>query len=97
MEDQAELDAHGLAAKIDELEQRVMRLRLPGAYDSSLYTMRVHIGLLRSHLESARDSMRSERNEPTPSRQESNSSHVSGADGRGRNAVQRAAYDGRGA
>jgi len=97
MEDQAELDAHGLAAKIDELEQRVMRLRLPGAYDSSLYTMRVHIGLLRSHLESARDSMRRERNEPTLSRQESNSSHVSGADGRGRNAVQRAAYDGRGA
>jgi hypothetical protein len=61
MEDQAELDAPGLAAKIDELEQRAMHLRLPGAYDSSLYTMRVHIGLLRSHLESALSNDRTRR------------------------------------
>jgi TRAP-type uncharacterized transport system substrate-binding protein len=53
MEDQAqELDASAMTAKIDQLEQRAMHLRLPSAYDSLLYTMRVHIGLLRSHLES---------------------------------------------
>ncbi len=95
MEDQAELDASGIAARIDELEQRVMRLRLPGPYDSSLYTMRVHIGLLRSHLESAlaNDSIRRERNEPAFGRRESDSSRVSGGDGRERNAVQQAAGD----
>jgi hypothetical protein len=53
MEDRAQqLDASAMTAKIDQLEQRAIRLRLPNAYDSSLYTMRVHIGLLRSHLES---------------------------------------------
>jgi hypothetical protein len=53
MEDKSQqLDASAMTAKIDQLEQRAIRLRLPNAYDSSLYTMRVHIGLLRSHLKS---------------------------------------------
>lgn len=53
MEDKSQqLDASAMTAKIDQLEQRAMHLRLPNAYDSSVYTMRVHIGLLRSHLES---------------------------------------------
>ena len=34
------------------VEQRAIHLQLPTAYDSSLYTMRLHIGLIRSHLES---------------------------------------------
>jgi len=53
MEDQAhDLDAPAMMARIDQLEQRAIHLRLPTSYDSSLYTMRMHIGLLRSHLES---------------------------------------------
>jgi TRAP-type uncharacterized transport system substrate-binding protein len=53
MEDQIhELDAPTMMARINELEQRAIHLRLPTAYDSSLYTMRLHIGLLRSHLDS---------------------------------------------
>jgi TRAP-type uncharacterized transport system substrate-binding protein len=53
MEVQAhELDARAMMAKIDQLEQRAIHLQLPTAYGSSLYTMRVHIGLIRSHLES---------------------------------------------
>ena len=53
MEDKAQrLDASTMRAEIDQLEQRAIRLRLPNAYDSSLYNVRVHIGLLRSHLES---------------------------------------------
>jgi TRAP-type uncharacterized transport system substrate-binding protein len=53
MEDEAhELDAAAMIARIDQLEQRAIHLRLPTAYDSSLYTMRLHIGLIRSHLES---------------------------------------------
>ena len=47
-----DLDAAAMAARIDQLEQSVMRLRLPSFYNSSLYTVRVHIGLLRSHLRS---------------------------------------------
>src|SRR5262249_24890731 len=51
MEDKSrQLDASAMTARIDQLEQRAMHLRLPNAYDSSVYTMRVHIGLLRSHL-----------------------------------------------
>ena len=51
MEDEAhDLDAPAMMARIDELEQRAMHLRLPTSYDSSLYTVRMHIGLLRSHL-----------------------------------------------
>jgi hypothetical protein len=53
MEDQAnELDAPAMMARIDQLEERAIHLRLPTSYDSSLYTMRLHIGLIRSHLES---------------------------------------------
>jgi hypothetical protein len=53
MESQAhELDGPAMMARIDQLEQRAIHLRLPTAYDSSLYTMRLHIGLLRSHLQS---------------------------------------------
>jgi hypothetical protein len=47
-----ELDAPAVMARIDQLEQRAIHLRLPIAYESSLYTMRMHIGLLRTHLQS---------------------------------------------
>ena len=65
MEDPArELDVSAVKARIDQLEQRAIHLRLPNAYDSSLYTMRQHIGLLRSHLESilSKEKIRSEEN-----------------------------------
>jgi len=53
MEDQThELDAPAMMARIDQLEQRAIHLKLPTAYGSSLYTMRLHLGLIRSHLES---------------------------------------------
>jgi TRAP-type uncharacterized transport system substrate-binding protein len=53
MEEQAhDLDAPAIMAKIDQLEQRAIHLRLPTSYDSSLYTVRIHIDLLRSHLKS---------------------------------------------
>ena len=53
MEDQAHaLDAPAMMARIDQLEQRTIHLRVPTSYDGSLYTMRIHIGLLRSHLKS---------------------------------------------
>jgi TRAP-type uncharacterized transport system substrate-binding protein len=53
MEDQAhDLDAPAMMARIDDLEQRAIHLRLPTSYDGSLYTVRIHIGLIRSHLES---------------------------------------------
>jgi TRAP-type uncharacterized transport system substrate-binding protein len=53
MEDDAHrLDAPATMARIDQLEQRAIHLRLPTSYDSSLYTVRIHIGLLRSHLRS---------------------------------------------
>ena len=45
------LDARAVMEQIDQLEQRAMHLPLPPAYGSSLYTMRVHIGLIRSHLQ----------------------------------------------
>jgi TRAP transporter TAXI family solute receptor len=53
MEERAnDLDAPAMMARIDELEQRAIHLKLPTSYDSSLYTVRIHIGLLRTHLES---------------------------------------------
>ena len=53
MEDHAQpLDVSATTAKIDKLEHSAIHLRLPSSYDSALYTMRIHIGLLRSHLES---------------------------------------------
>jgi TRAP-type uncharacterized transport system substrate-binding protein len=39
-----------LNAKLDQLNQRANRLRLPTAYASSLYTLRSHIGLVRARL-----------------------------------------------
>lgn len=69
MEDQAqELDASAIQAQIEQIEQRAIHLQLPGAYDSSLYTMRVHIGLLRSHLESILSNENIRRNEDQFSR-----------------------------
>ena len=68
-----ELDAPAMMAKIDQLEQRAIHLRLPTSYDSSLYTMRLHIGLIRSHLESmlANETTQRERNSQfSPGRQE---------------------------
>jgi hypothetical protein len=53
MEDHAQpLDVSAMTAKIDKLEHSAIHLQLPSSYDSALYTMRIHIGLLRSHLES---------------------------------------------
>ena len=53
MEDHAQpLDVSAMTAKIDKLEHSAIHLRLPSSYDSALYTMRIHMGLLRSHLES---------------------------------------------
>jgi TRAP-type uncharacterized transport system substrate-binding protein len=53
MEERAhDIDAPAMMARIDELEQRAIHLKLPTSYDSSLYTARIHIGLLRAHLES---------------------------------------------
>ena len=53
MDDEAhDLDAPAMMARIDQLERRAIHLRLPTAYDSSLYTMRLHLGLIRAHLQS---------------------------------------------
>ena len=53
MEHEAQdLDAPAMMARIDELEQRAIRLKIPTSYDGSLYTARLHIGLIRSHLDS---------------------------------------------
>jgi len=53
MDDEAhEFDAPAMMAKIDELEHRAIHLKLPTAYGSSLYTMRLHLGLIRAHLQS---------------------------------------------
>jgi TRAP-type uncharacterized transport system substrate-binding protein len=74
MEDQIhELDAPTMMARINELEQRAIHLRLPTAYDSSLYTMRLHIGLLRSHLDSivANDTLHGSDNDQSPARRPS--------------------------
>jgi TRAP transporter TAXI family solute receptor len=46
------LDAPAMMARIDELERRAMRLKVPTSYDGSLYAARLHIGLIRSHLDS---------------------------------------------
>jgi TRAP transporter TAXI family solute receptor len=64
MEDHARaLDVSAMTAKINKLEQRAIHLRLPSAYDSSLYTMRVHMGLLRSHLQSILENQNTQREE----------------------------------
>ena len=71
MEDQAHgLDAPTIMARINQLEQRAIHLRLPTAYDSSIYTMRLHIGLIRSHLESilANETIRSAENTQSSAR-----------------------------
>jgi len=66
-----QLDASAMTAKIDKLEQRAIRTRLPDAYDSSLYTMRIHIGLLRLHLKSiiSTETVQHEGNQSPRSRQ----------------------------
>jgi NMT1-like family len=79
MEEQAQvLDTSAIAAEIDRLEQRAIHLRLPSAYDSSLYTMRVHLGLLRSHFESilSNENVRGKGNQLPRSRQVSEASHA---------------------
>jgi TRAP-type uncharacterized transport system substrate-binding protein len=72
-------DASTMRAEIDQLEQRAIRLTLPNAYDSSLYTVRVHIGLLRSHLESIllNENVQREENKFTGSGQDSGLSEAS--------------------
>jgi TRAP-type uncharacterized transport system substrate-binding protein len=55
MEDHArEPGANEIDAKLDQLEERASRLSLPASYGSSLYTLRSHIGLIRSRFELAR-------------------------------------------
>ena len=74
MEDKAhDLDAPAMMARIDELEQRAIHLRVPNSYDGSLYTVRIHIGLIRSHLESllANDAPRDADNEASARSQRS--------------------------
>jgi len=80
MEDKSrQLDVSAMTARIDQLEQRAMHLRLPNAYDSSVYTMRVHIGLLRSHLGSilSNENIQREENQFPRSRKGSDVSEAS--------------------
>ena len=48
-------DADVMIAKLDRLDERANRLRLPRVYASMLYTMRMHINLVRSRLASPPD------------------------------------------
>ena len=48
-------DADAMIAKLDRLDERANRLRLPRVYASMLYTMRMHINLVRSRLASTPD------------------------------------------
>lgn len=43
-------DPAAISLKLDHLDQRANRLRLPSAYSSNLYTLRDHIGLVRAQL-----------------------------------------------
>jgi CBS domain containing-hemolysin-like protein len=43
-------DANEINAKLDQLDQRASRLRLPTAYASTLYTLRSHIVLIRNRV-----------------------------------------------
>jgi TRAP-type uncharacterized transport system substrate-binding protein len=43
-------DANEINTQLDQLDQRANRLSLPTAYASSLYTLRSHIGLIRSRM-----------------------------------------------
>ena len=50
--DEASVEASN--RELDLLELQASRLPLPAAYDSSLYTLRSHIALIRERFESAR-------------------------------------------
>jgi TRAP-type uncharacterized transport system substrate-binding protein len=51
IEDQGEgHDADAMIAKLDQLDQRASRLKLPTDYASLAYTLRAHIGLVRERL-----------------------------------------------
>jgi hypothetical protein len=81
MEDQAhDLDASAMITRIDQLERRAIHLRLPTSYDSSLYEVRIHIGLLRSHLKSilANETPRSAENDHSSARKTKFDSGVGG-------------------
>jgi TRAP-type uncharacterized transport system substrate-binding protein len=43
-----------LAERLDQLEDRANRVRMPAAYANMLYTLRLHIGLVRSRFEKLR-------------------------------------------
>lgn len=62
------LSPAAMMATIDQLEERAIHLKVPTAYDSSLYTLREHIGLIRSHLEALRanEAPRGEGETPSP-------------------------------
>ncbi len=62
------LSLAAMMATIDQLEERAIHLKVPTAYDSSLYTLREHIGLIRSHLEALRanEAPRGEGETPSP-------------------------------
>ena len=47
-------DARSLEERLDALETRASRLRVTAAYHQSLYTLRLHIGLVRQRLERRR-------------------------------------------
>jgi hypothetical protein len=48
-------DADAMVAKLDRLDECANRLRLPRVYASMLYTLRMHINLVRSRLASSPD------------------------------------------
>ena len=48
-------DADAMVAKLDQLDERANHLRLPRVYASMLYTLRMHIDLVRSRLASSPD------------------------------------------
>jgi TRAP-type uncharacterized transport system substrate-binding protein len=79
--DTDKLDARAVVEQIDQLEQRAIHLRLPPAYGSSLYTMRLHIGLIRSHLQAVL-AHEINRREDGLSRREPDSSRLGPADGK---------------
>ena len=69
MEDEAHgFDAPAMMARIDQLEQRAIHLKLPTAYGSSLYTMRLHLELIRAHLESFRANESAGADDPSSTR-----------------------------
>ena len=47
--------ANAIAARLDQLDQRANRLRVPTAYASAVYTLRSYIDLVRERLSMSAD------------------------------------------